>query len=90
MDNERVKTSPLGHLTAQKHINALEVARNRYLGYGLPDHHPTLVRLEHQLGQLKRKVGDADGAEFAEQVWSRPQRSSLTRVSASHLQSVIG
>ena len=89
MDKDLIKTSPLGHLTAQKHINALEVARNRYLGY-LPDYHPTLVRLEHQLGQLKRKVGDADGAEFAEQVWSRPQRSSLTRVSTSHLQSVIG
>ena len=34
--------------------------------YGLPESHPTLVRMHHQLGLLKRKAGDVDGAEFAE------------------------
>eukprot|EP01044_Picomonas_judraskeda_P040877 COSAG03_NODE_20292_length_321_cov_1.067568_1_plen_48_part_10 len=48
MDTERLAFSPYGYQTAKKHIAALELSKRRYLECGLPDHHPTLVRLEHK------------------------------------------
>jgi hypothetical protein len=74
MDTERLAFSPYGYQTAKKHIAALELSKRRYLECGLPDHHPTLVRLEHKLSQLKRQAKDVAGAEFAEQVRLRAVR----------------
>ncbi len=69
VDKKLATKSPLGFQSAKNNICALEVAKNRYLAYGLPEHHPTLVRLEHKLSQLKHQVKDEAGAKFAEQVW---------------------
>eukprot|EP01043_Picozoa_sp_COSAG02_P026661 COSAG02_NODE_1542_length_12011_cov_103.068754_8_plen_79_part_00 len=69
MDKKLATKSPLGFQSAKNDIRALESAKGRYLAYGLPEHHPTLVRLQHKLIQLKRKVKDEAGAKFAEQVW---------------------
>ena len=49
VDTKLVDKSPLGFEVTKKHINSLEHAKSRYLAYGLANHHPTLVRLEHKL-----------------------------------------
>ena len=67
MDTNRLAFSPYGYQTAKKHIAALELSKRRYLEY-LPEHHPTLVRLEYKLSQFKHQAKDVAGAEFAEQV----------------------
>ena len=66
-DKKLVDKSPLGFQSTKNDISALEAAASRYRAF-LPDHHPTLVRLQHKLSQLKRQVKDIAGAEFAEQV----------------------
>lgn len=69
MDKKLADKSPLGFQLKKNNIRALEHAKDSYLAYGLPDHHPTLVRLQHQLSHLKRQINDVAGAEFAAQVW---------------------
>ena len=77
VDTHLASQAPLGALMLKKHILAIEKATKTYTNYGLPESHPTMIRIQYQLAQLKRKNGEIDEAEFAENEARRHARQWL-------------